>query len=367
MQTTHKTAAWPLALVYFGLIVYASLYPFGPWRDQGVAVWSFLAAPWPKYWTAFDVVSNVLGYAPLGFLLALSALRTGRARHFFWLALLPGTLLSLGMESCQVYLANRVASNLDLVLNVAGTLAGCLFAGGLEKLGWLQRWARFRASWFVEEARGALVLLALWPLALLFPTTLPFGLGQVLERLEVALAQLLQDSAFLDWLPVREVELQPMLPLSQAVCVVMALLIPGLLGYCVMRPGVKRLWFAFWLLAVGTGVTTLSAALSFGPEHAWVWLTPPMRNAVFTAGVLLVALVWLAPRTAAALSVLALGVYLSLINQSASDPYFDQTLFLWEQGQFIRFHGLAQWLGWLWPFACLAYLLGRVGGRERAS
>jgi len=30
----HKTSAWPLSLVYVGLIVYASLYPFTDWRDQ---------------------------------------------------------------------------------------------------------------------------------------------------------------------------------------------------------------------------------------------------------------------------------------------------------------------------------------------
>ena len=66
----HKTSAWPLALVYAGLIVYASLYPFAHWRDQGMAIGLFLTAPLPHYWTGFDVVSNVLGYMPLGFLLA---------------------------------------------------------------------------------------------------------------------------------------------------------------------------------------------------------------------------------------------------------------------------------------------------------
>ncbi|MDD5028016.1 MAG: VanZ family protein [Rhodoferax sp.] len=364
---THKTAAWPLAQVYLGLIVYASLYPFGPWRDQGVAVWSFLTVPWPKYWTGFDVVSNVLGYVPMGFLLALSALRTGRGRRVFLLALLPASLLSLGLESCQVFLTNRVASNLDLVLNIVGASLGCLFAWSLEKLGWLQRWERFRADWFVEDARGALVLLALWPAALLFPTTVPFGLGQVLERLELALAELLQDSPFLDWLPLRDVELQPLLPLALAMCVVFGLLIPGLLGYGVIQQTGKRLWFVVWLLAIGASTVTLSAALSFGPEHAWSWLNGPMQKLLLTAGVLLFALVGLAPRAAAALAVLALGIYLSLINQSGSGPYFDQTLFLWEQGRFIRFHGVAQWLGWLWPFACLAYLLGRVGGRGRPN
>ena len=34
-----------------------------------------------------------------------------------------------------------------------------------------------------------------------------------------------------------------------------------------------------------------------------------------------------------------------------------KTLQNWEQGQFIRFHGLIQWLGWLWPFALLVYLM----------
>jgi len=362
---THKTAAWPLAQVYFGLVVYASLYPFGPWRDQGVDVGSFLLAPWPKYWTGFDVVSNVLGYVPLGFLLALSALRTGRGRWIFWLAVGPATLLSLGLETCQVYLPTRVASNLDFVLNVAGALLGCLLAWSLEKLGWLKRWSKFRDDWFLEDSRGALVLLALWPLALLFPTPLPFGLGQVLERLEFALAQALQDSAFVDWLPLRDVELQPMLPLAEAVCVALGLLIPGLLGYAVIRQAGKRLWYVIWLFLIGIGAVTLSAALSFGPEHAWAWLTPPTQKAMLAASVLLIVLAVISPYAAAALALLGLGVDLSLINQSGSGPYFDQTLFLWEQGQFIRFHGVAQWLGWLWPYFCLAYLLVRVGGRER--
>ena len=362
---TLKTSAWPLALVYLGLVVYASLYPFGPWRDQGNDPWVFLLAPWPKYWTGFDVVSNVLGYIPLGFFLALSALRSGRGRWSFALAVVPSSVLSLALETLQVYLPSRVPSNLDLLLNVAGAVTGAALAWGLERLGWLLRWSRFRDNWFVEEARGALVLLALWPVALLFPARVPFGLGQVMERLEAALARLLADSPFLEWLPVREIELQPLLPVTEWLCVLMGLLIPVLLGYCVITQGVRRFWFVLVLVAVGVGVTALSTALSFAPEHAWVWLTPPVQKAVLTAIVLALLLLRLPERAAAALAVLALGVYLSLINQTNSGPYFEQTLFLWEQGQFIRFHGLAQWLGWLWPFAALFYVLSRIWGRGR--
>ena len=68
----HKTSAWPLALVYAALIVYASLYPFADFRDQGIHPLAFMAAPLPRYWTGFDVASNVLGYMPMGFLLALA-------------------------------------------------------------------------------------------------------------------------------------------------------------------------------------------------------------------------------------------------------------------------------------------------------
>jgi hypothetical protein len=56
----------------------------------------------------------------------------------------------------------------------------------------------------VPDARGALVLMALWPLALLFPAAVPFGLGQVLERLEAAIEQALADTPFMDWMPMRD-------------------------------------------------------------------------------------------------------------------------------------------------------------------
>jgi hypothetical protein len=118
------------------------------------------------------------------------------------------------------------------------------------------------------------------------------------------------------------------------------------------------------LVFFGVGATALSGALSFGPEHAWGWLSTPVKVGLGSAIVLAVALLWVPRRASAALALLALGVDLSLINQTSVGPYFDQTLFLWEQGRFIRFHGLAQWLGWLWPFASLVYVLSFLWGKE---
>lgn len=360
----RKTSAWPLALVYIGLIVYASLYPFEDWRDQGVLPWSFLTAPLPRYWTGFDVLSNVLGYMPVGFLLTLAALRTYRRKRAIIMAVVAAASLSLMMESFQSFLPERVPSNLDLYLNVAGAFMGSLMAWAFERMGWLQRWSRFRAAWFVEDARGAMVLLALWPLALLFPTEIPFGLGQVIERLKSVLEASLGDNLALKWLAWRPLVFQPLSAFAEWWCVMFGLLVPGLLGFCVIARRAKRAWFLGWLLLAGVGATGLSAALSFGPQHAWEWLMPANQLAVGVAATVLALLLWVPTGAAAALALVALVVNLSLVNQDSVSPYFEQTLFFWEQGRFIRFHGVVQWLGWLWPFAALVYALSLLWSRE---
>lgn len=360
----HKTSAWPLALLYVGLVVYASLYPFAQWRYQGVAPWAFLTMPWPRYWSAFDLVTNFLGYVPVGFLLTLSVVRRGSAHYAAaWVTLLAG-VLSLLLESLQSYLPMRVPSNLDLALNTLGAGAGATLAWSLEKLGVIARWSVFKARWFVADAQGGLVLLTLWPAALLFPAAVPFGLGQVLERLEAALGDLLQGTPFLDWLPVRELELQPLLVPVQWLCVVLGLLIPCLLGYCIIKSALQRVKFMLLLLLIALLVSALSAALSYGPQYAWVWFSAPVKAGFLSAALLLLLLVWLPWRVCAALMLLALGIDLSLLNQASANPYFANTLATWEQGGFIRFHGLAQWLGWLWPYAALGYVLNRVGQRQ---
>lgn len=360
----HRTSAWPLALIYTALIVFASLFPFDGWRAQGIDPLVFLLAPLPPpYWTGFDVTTNVLGYVPLGFLLVLAMLRSGWTRIPVVLATVAGLLLSLWMEFLQIYLPRRVPSNLDLVLNIAGALVGALSAALLERLGAIDRWSDFRGRWFVPDASGAMALLALWPLALLFPAAVPFGLGQVLERLEAALTEVLDDTPFLEWLPVRDSELVPLSSGGELLSVLLGLLIPCLLGYCVIRPVGKRALFALAVVVIGVALTALSAALSWGPIHAWEWMGLPTRLGVWGALALALGLLALPGRACAALLLLALAWHLALLNHAPTSAYFAQTLQIWEQGRFIRFYGFGQWLGWLWPYATLCYVLLRVSRR----
>jgi len=355
-----KTAAWPLAGIYAALIVYASLYPFESWRSQGVDWTAFLLAPWPRYWTGFDVLSNVLGYAPLGFLVTLALRRSARQLPAIVVATLCGALLALGMESLQLFLPSRVPSNVDWGLNSLGTFLGASLAWTLERWGFLDRWSRFRANWFFSDARGSLVLIALWPIALLFPVPVPMGLGQIMERTEDALALWLQDTPWLDWLPVREVELQPLLPIYELVCVSIGQLLPCMLAFSVIRQFHQKALVWALLLALGLGFTGLSAALTFGPSHAWEWLSAPVQLALVLAALLAVPLMWTDEKTLQVLALVLLVLQMTMLNNASASAYFSLTLQNWEQGQFIRFHGLIQWIGWLWPFVLLAYLMRRL-------
>jgi hypothetical protein len=174
------------------------------------------------------------------------------------------------------------------------------------------------------------------------------------------------DTPFLEWLPVRDVELQPLVPAAELLCVALGVLVPCLLGYAIIRSTARRAVFAALVLLVGVSVTALSAALSWGPAHAWSWLSLPVRAGLGLGLVLAYLLVALPRRGCAAFTVLALVLHLSVLNQAPASAYFTHTLQAWEQGRFIRFNGLAQWLGWLWPYAALVYVLMRLSMRERA-
>lgn len=364
----HKTSAWPLALVYAALIVFASLFPFTGWRAQGIDPWVFFSAPIPPpYWTWFDVNTNLVGYGPLGFLLALALLRSGAPRAAVPFAALAGVLLSAAMEFLQIYLPRRVPSNMDLALNAFGALLGALLALLLERLGAIDRWSVFRARWFSADARGAIVLLVLWPVALLFPAAVPFSLGQVLERVEAALEAVLDGTPFIVWLPLREAPLIPLSPSSELLCEVLGLLAPCLLAYCVVPHIGRRALLVVLGLGLGIAATALSAALSYGPANAWGWLGLPAQSAIGVALILAAALLALPGRACAAVLLLVLMWQLSLLNQAPTSAYFAQTLQTWEQGRFIRFYGLGQWLGWIWPYATLVYVLLKVSQRDTPS
>jgi VanZ family protein len=367
-QQKHRSSATPLALIYATLVVYASLYPFSGWRPIDAGIFAFLALPWPRWWTAFDVVANLLGYLPLGALLCGALVRTGGAlERSLVTAWLISVMLSLVMEVTQNFLSRRVASNVDLTFNALGAAIGVVLALAVHKLGWVDRWQVVRDRWFIGPSAGGLALLVLWPLGLLFPTPVAFGVGRGLPRLNEPLAELFEGTAVARWFADRfwgAPDFVPMSPVAEIATIALGLLAPSLLAFTIMRPGWRRLIVVFVLTGLGVVTTTLSTALNFGPQHALAWRTD-LALLGLGFGVVLAAISSRAgTRTCVALGLIALTALIVGVAQAPADPYFSQSLKAWEQGDFIRFHGAAQWIGWLWPFAALVYLLTRPGASK---
>ena len=364
----HRSSATPLALLFGALIVYASLYPFSGWRLPGASAFAFLAAPWSHWWTGFDLVANLIGYMPLGALVFGALVRTGtQPRHAVPLALATGAGLSFAMEFLQNFLPNRVASNVDLGLNASGALFGALLGSVAHARGAVERWQVARDRWFIGRSAGGLALLLLWPLGLLFPLPVPLGVGQVLARVQEGVAGLVQDTPvapwFESWLDA-ELQRSTLSPGGEFSLIALGLLAPCLVAFVVARPGWRRLVLVLGAVAFGGLATTLSTALNFGPQHALAWSTP-QAVAALAFGAALAALLSLVPRRAAAgLGLIVLTALVVFVAQAPSDPYFAESLQAWEQGRFIRFHGAARWIGWLWPYAAIVYLLARLGARE---
>lgn len=368
--TAHRgsSAHW-LAAAWAALVVYASLYPFAGWRwPPGQEVWTLLALPHAIHQDAFDITSNLLGYTPLGLLLAVGLHRPGRrAWHTAALVTLLGSLLSYICEVGQHFVPGRVPAREDLGMNVLGNAAGALLGLALHALGWIQGFRQLRQRWLAEGDAVLPALLLLWPVGLLFPTPVPLGLGQVGDRLRETLASWLEGVPWAvtahAWLDTGGPAPVPLRPLSELLIVALGLLAPCLLAYSITAPGLRRLVFALGALTVGVGGMTLSTLLNFGPAHAWSWITAATLPGL---GLGLLAALLLTPvpsRLAAVLALMVLTGSVAAVAQAPADPYFAQSLRAWEQGRFVRFHGLAQWVGWLWPYAAMIWLLARVANR----
>ena len=86
----------------------------------------------PRDWyAAKDIVLNLLGFVPFGFLTFIyyRGASAGRWLRAIIVATLTGATLSLVIEVGQVWLPTRDSSLLDLALNTAGTGIGALLAG----------------------------------------------------------------------------------------------------------------------------------------------------------------------------------------------------------------------------------------------
>ncbi len=290
----------------------------------------FLAAPLPPpYWTGFDVTSNLIGIRPRwASCWPWPCCAPGWTRGAVWWAALAGSLLSLAMEFLQIYLPRRVPSNLDLVLNAAGTWLGALLAALLERWGAIDRWSLFRSRWFVPDARGALVLMALWPACCCSRCRCLLVWGRCWSGWRRRIEQALEDTPFIDWMPMRESRAGAAVARRRS-----AVRDAGLAGAqpagLLRHPpcGAAGSVCQRGVLVIGVAVTALSAALELGPRaRLGLAATSPCAWACGLAAGMAVLLLMLPRRASAAVLLVALVWHLALLNQAPTNVYFAQTL-----------------------------------------
>jgi len=342
-----------LLAAYVLLVVYASLYPLGGWQAHGASPFAWLTAAWPRWITGFDLAANVFGYLPLGFLLVLcTAARLG-ARGAFGAALLCGALLSLALEAAQSYLPARVASNVDLICNLAGTVVGAIL--GVLAEPWLQgtrimQRLRERSLHSGSETDLGVTLFALWLFAQLNPATLLFGTGD--------LRDLLANSAGGAYGAELFVTVETFTTAANLVAV-------SLLASVMMARGAPVRPLLLGLIAAGLSVKALAFAILMRADDAFAWFTPGSRQGLAIGVAVMLGAAALPRALRLALAGILLMAATVFVNLAPPNPYAAATLKVWAQGHFLNFNGLTQFVSGVWPFAALLYLIRLAARRER--
>jgi len=346
-------------LAYLLLIVYASWFPFSGWRSSGLSPFAFLTLQMPRWWTGFDVMVNIVGYMPFGALIVLALHPAVRGMWAVLVAALTGLLVSGTMELVQNYLPTRVPSSLDLLTNAGGCLAGALLGAWCAPM-LLDRSRLYllRRRWFAAHASQGLVLVALWPLAQVYPQNYLFGNGQILPLLSEWLSE---------WLDT-DIDLVTMLRgdtpmsveqywLSETIITACGMTGAALTLLCLTRRSAPRLPLMLSLMGAALVVKTLASSLFFAPDNALVWITPGAEGGFLIGLIMLAGLAFAPPEAQRRLAIVTLVLSLIVVNTIPANPYFVSTLQAWQQGKFLNFNGAAQFLGMAWPVLALWFLL----------
>lgn len=328
---------------YLLLIIYASLYPLTGWHDSGNHPLDFLGAAWPRYYTGFDLATNIAAYLPFGFLCAAAWRRGLAPLPAGVLTLVLGSALSLTMELLQNFLPSRVPSNLDLACNAAGTLVGAWLGAvwGARALdqGRLAHWRR-QIMMHGYGVDAGVLLVAAWLMTQLSPEALLFGSGNLRQMLDLP--------------PVQPFLAQRFVDLETAIAAA-GLLAGALVASLLLRRHAR--WLTLGLLLGALLIKTGTHALLMGPAAALVWITPGNSLGVGVGLLLWWSASFLGFPLQRAVAALALLLATVLVNVAPENPYLHNTLQIWNPGHFLNFNGLTRLICSLWPFLALPWLM----------
>lgn len=342
------------------IVVDASLFPFGGWRDIGLGPFDYLWADWPRHALVFDLAVNALGYWPLGFLGGLALHPKVRGIWSVVAVTLFCAATSMCMEAIQTYLPARVASKVDVASNVAGALAGAIlaarFAHVLLDTGRLRM---LRTRWFASDASRGLVLAMVWFGAVIYPDAFVFGTGGLLKVVEPDwTAQVAAAAGFT--IDIDAIAAAHRFEVAEAVAVALSLFGAGLVFYGLLRDGTRwslRLGLLALFVVTTIVVGTFAHAFLFDEGTPWPPLTPGARAGIAAASVALAVASMLPWKVRWALALSALVGALALINLYPENPYVNAVGLAWTRGKLMNFYGLASGVNFVWPYLAIVYLL----------
>ena len=344
---------------YLVLVIYASCYPWAGWRSTGLAPWSYLFETLPRYWTTFDLMTNVAGYVPLGALLVFALYPRVAGVLAVCCAVASGVLLAALLECVQSYLPSRVPSILDLITNTSGVLIGAIAGQRLSVPVLKQSQLRaLKSHWFGARSSAGLIVVALWPLAQIYPQPYLFGHGLWLPTLSAMLSDWFDMPLDIGRLLWRDISLDiEHFLLAEIVVTALGMTAAVLMLLSQTRRQAPRLLLAIGLLLAAMLTKALAHAVLFSPSDAFAWLTPSAASGLLVGAVMLAGLSFAPVAAQRRVAIVALSICLLLLNLLPSNPYFLSTLSEWVQGKFLNFNGAAQFLSLFWPAFALWILL----------
>jgi VanZ family protein len=344
-----------VALAYTLVILFASLQPFSGWRAPPAEVLGFLAA-WPRYITAGDVILNIVAYLPLGAMLFAALRPPLTAAVALVVATLLAALLSLGLESAQMFLPTRIASNLDLLANSAGAGIGALSAWMLTRPAFANNpLAAIRRDVVRTDAFGdcGLIMVGAWILIQFHQAPLVFGGGDWREMLRFTPLFAHTPQTYI---------------LAESAIAALATTAIGLLISLLLQPQRPAAPAIVLTLALALTAKSIAAATLARAAYWLQWLTPGVGSGI-AGGLVLFAILARLARTARALSAvfcLVAGVF--IVNGTPENPYQAAPAFMLspQPTHLLNFSNIVRVLSQAWPLVAVIFLLA-LARRERAA
>jgi|JI9StandDraft_2_1071091.scaffolds.fasta_scaffold17413_4 VanZ family protein len=334
--------------LYSLVILSVSLYPYLGWRWPNHPVFAFLGYADPYYGSPVDDVLNILAYVPLGASLVLSLRQRLPLLPVLLLAILLPGALSFCVETLQVFLPNRVASNIDIANNTLGAAAGACIAAMLAAKPIMRRLALLRQSVFKEGSLidYGLVVAGLWFFTQLDPSIPLFGVIVPPHGLPQPFQAPFDDASLF---------LRTLAALNSALnLITLSLFVTLLLSHRrYMWRGIGLLLGLTLLLKIGM------AGMLLKPAALFQWLSWPI-TAGLAGGLLSLLLLirlrrrWRAMITAFAVIINLLVGWLWPLRET---PFSSLAAFRWHGQQLLNMQGMAHTIADIWPFLLLIFLL----------